>query len=301
MVIQQELIGSTLQSDLISSVVLQVGTVILVRVTVDLEIFAGEDGDSIIGEGKVETLGVLGLALVASHQLPLLGEDGEVEVVVVVSHHHLAPLVDGHGDGVVGQTLPADRAQQPAGIVEDLNVVGPVVADEDFSLSVDGHAVGKLQVLRASELGQDIASHVEDGHQHDLAFNDDDVVILVDGHATRVLKDVFAEGIKVVAQQGVGLHAVRRGALGDHHFTSLLGDSDAVGVGQLRVDGGAKLRLETSKHIKDLDTVVVGVGHDQPISAINRDTARFSELPDGIAVLAKLSHVLHPCTLDGWV
>ena len=82
--------------------VLQVWAVVLVRVAVDMVVGAGHNGDSIVCEGDVETLCVFGLALIASHKLPLLGEDGEVEAVVVACHDYFTSLVDGHCDGIVG-------------------------------------------------------------------------------------------------------------------------------------------------------------------------------------------------------
>ena len=65
-------------------------------------------------------------------------------------------------------TFAADLPEEVAFVVEDLDAVGSVVADEDLLPVVDDHPVGELQVLRAAELVQHVAKLVEDDHPHHL-------------------------------------------------------------------------------------------------------------------------------------
>ena len=65
-------------------------------------------------------------------------------------------------------TFAADLSEEVAFVVEDLDAVGSVVADEDLLPVVDDHPVGELQVLRAAELVQHVAKLVEDNHPHHL-------------------------------------------------------------------------------------------------------------------------------------
>ena len=67
-------------------------------------------------------------------------------------------------------TFAADLPEEVAFVVEDLDAVGSVVADEDLLPVVDDHPVGELQVLRAAELVQHVAKLVEDDHPHYLGI-----------------------------------------------------------------------------------------------------------------------------------
>ena len=67
-------------------------------------------------------------------------------------------------------TFAADLPEEVAFVVEDLDAVGSVVADEDLLPVVDDHPVGELQVLRAAELVQHVAKLVEDDHPHHLGI-----------------------------------------------------------------------------------------------------------------------------------
>ena len=62
----------------------------------------------------------------------------------------------------------------------------------------------------------------------------------------------------------VYLHLVCGAPFGDDDVAGLLDDGDAVRVEQLPVSlpALAKLKLEAALAVKDLDAVVVGVGHD---------------------------------------
>ena len=73
-------------------------------VSVDVEpvVLGGEHHGAVVHERDVEALRVLDLGLEGGEQLPVLAEDREVEVVVVVGDRHLARRVDPHADRVVG-------------------------------------------------------------------------------------------------------------------------------------------------------------------------------------------------------
>lgn len=62
------------------------------------------------------------LRLVGRHELTFLGEQGQVEVVVVIGNEHLALAVDAHADRVVGDALAADLTKVLTLVVEDLRV-----------------------------------------------------------------------------------------------------------------------------------------------------------------------------------
>ena len=61
------------------------------------------------------------------NQLTVLGEDCQVEVVVVVGDEDLAGRVDADADRIIGQPLAADLTQEDALVAEHLDAVGPVV------------------------------------------------------------------------------------------------------------------------------------------------------------------------------
>uniref|UniRef100_A0A182J7N4 Uncharacterized protein n=1 Tax=Anopheles atroparvus TaxID=41427 RepID=A0A182J7N4_ANOAO len=129
------------------------------HVSVDVQaiVLARQHHATVVHQGHVEALGVLDLALERGHQLAVLREDGQVEVVVIVRDQDLAAGVDADTDRVVGDALAADLAQELALVVEHLHAVRPVVTDEDLLLIVDDHAVRELQVLAAAELLQHVA------------------------------------------------------------------------------------------------------------------------------------------------
>ena len=65
-------------------------------------------------------------------------------------------------------TFTANLPKEVAFVVEDLDAVGAVVADEDLLPVVDNDPVGELQVLRATKLVQHVAKLVKDDHPHHL-------------------------------------------------------------------------------------------------------------------------------------
>ena len=65
-------------------------------------------------------------------------------------------------------TFAADLPEEVAFVVEDLDAVGSVVADEDLLPVVDDDPVGELEVLRATKLVQHVAQLVKDDNPHHL-------------------------------------------------------------------------------------------------------------------------------------
>lgn len=243
---------------------------------------------------------MLHLRLERRDQLPVLREDRQVEVVVVVRYQDLAVRVDSHPDGVVGDALAANLPQILALVVEDLDAVGPVVANEDLLLVVDHHAVGELQVLGAAKLVQHIAVLVEDNHAHHLALHHDDPALVVHGHAARMLQYGGSELAHELAVLVVDLDLVRRRAFGDDNVAGIADDGHAVGVEQLGVALAAlpELELEASLLVEDLDAVVVRVRHNDVVLGIHRHAAGLRELSLHHAELAKLAVVDHLLALD---
>lgn len=94
---------------------------------------------------------MLNLTFECAHQLTVLRENGQVEVVVVVCDEDFARCVDANPNGVVGDTLPADLTQVDAFVTEDFDAMRAVVADKDFLFVVDHNAVGELEVFGTPE------------------------------------------------------------------------------------------------------------------------------------------------------
>ena len=75
-----------------------------------------------------------------------LVENGEVEVVVVVGNGDVAAGSHPDTNGEVGDAFTADLAQVVALVVEHLDTVGPVVADEHLLVVIHCHAIGELKM-----------------------------------------------------------------------------------------------------------------------------------------------------------
>lgn len=140
------------------------------NVTVDVEavVLGGEHHRAVVHEGDVKALSVLHLGLEGGHELSVLREYGQVEVVVVVGDQDLARQVDADADRVVGDALATDLAQVGALVVEYLDTVRTVVTDENLLLVVDHNAVRELEMLRATKLLQHVAGLVKDYNTHHL-------------------------------------------------------------------------------------------------------------------------------------
>lgn len=91
-----------------------------VAVDVDAEVLAGQDDRPFAHEGDVEAVRMLHLALESSNELAGFGEDGHVEIVVIVGDDNLAETVNANTDRVVGDVLSADATQKHPLVVEDL-------------------------------------------------------------------------------------------------------------------------------------------------------------------------------------
>lgn len=159
------------------------------NITVDVQpiILAGQHDGAVVHEGDVEALCVLDLGLEGGHQLALLREYGQIEIVVVVGDEYLTRGVYANANRIVGDALAADLPQILSLVVEYLDAVCPVVGYEYLLFVVDHHAVGELQVFGAPELDQHVASLVEYDDAHHFALNHHDAALIVDGDAARML------------------------------------------------------------------------------------------------------------------
>ena len=78
--------------------------------------------------------------------MAILREDGEIEVVVVVGDGDVPACSHTDPDRKVGDAFAADLPQVVALVVEHLDTVGSVVADEHLLLVVHGNAIGELEM-----------------------------------------------------------------------------------------------------------------------------------------------------------
>ena len=81
-----------------------------------------------------------------NHESEHLIENREVEVVVVVGDGDVPACSHADPDGKVGDAFAADLPQVVALVVEHLDAVGSVVADEHLLLVVHGDAIGELEM-----------------------------------------------------------------------------------------------------------------------------------------------------------
>jgi len=273
-----------------------------VNVTVDVQpiVLAGQHDGAVVHEGDVEALGVLHLGLESGHQLALLREYGQIEIVVVVGDEYLARGVYAHANRIVGDALAADLPQILALVVEHLDAVCPVVRNEYLLFVVDHHAVGELQVLGAPELDQHVAGLVEDDDAHHFALDHHDAALVVDGDAAGMLQYVGAELADELSVLVVDLDLVCGRSFGDDYVAGRFDHGHAVGVQQLSVSFAAlaELELEPALLIEYLDPVVVGVRHDDVVLRVHRHAAGLSELAFHGAELTELAVVDHFVPLD---
>lgn len=272
------------------------------NVTVDVQpiVLAGQHDGAVVHEGDIEALGVLHLGLEGGHQLALLREYGQIEIVVVVSDEYLARGVYAHANRIVGDALAADLPQILALVVEHLDAVCPVVRNEYLLFVVDHHAVGELQVLGAPELNQHVAGLVEDDDAHHFALDHHDAALVVDGDAAGVLQYISAELTYELSVLVVDLDLVCGRPFGNDYVAGRLDHGHAVGVQQLSVPFAAlaELELEPALLVEYLDSVVVGVRHDDVVLRVHRHAAGLGELALHGTELAELAVVDHLVPLD---
>jgi len=271
-----------------------------VAIDVEAIVFGGENHGTVVHQRNVEALRVFYLAFKGGYELAILREDGEIEVVVVVGDGDLASPVDAHSNRVVCYPFAADLPEEVAFVVEDLDAVGSVVADEDLLPVVDDHPVGELEVLRAAELVQHVAKLVEDDHPHYLALHHDDPAFVVNANSARMLKDVRAKLSHKLPVLVVYLDLVRRRPLGNNDIARSLHNCHAIRIEKLAVTLSdlAKLELEPSLFVKDLDPVVVRIRHNYVVLRVDGDPAGLGELPLEDAELSELAVIDHLLPLD---
>lgn len=276
-----------------------------IAVDVQAVILAGENHAAVIHQRHVEALGMLDFALERRHQLPVLSENRQVEVVVIVGDEDFSARVDSHTDGVVGDAFASDLPQESSLIVEDLDAVRAVIANENLLFVVDDDAVRELEVLAAAELLQNISVLIENNDTHDFALDHNDAPLAVDCDAARVLQNIRAELADKLAVLIVDLDLMRGRPFRDDDIARCADNSHSVGVQQLAVAFAtlAKLELEAALLVKYLNAVIVGVGHDDVVLSVDSDTAGLCKLPLHDTELAELAVIYHLLTLDlrfGW-
>lgn len=219
---------------------------------------------------------------------------------MVVGDKYLARGVYAHANRIVGDALAADLPQILALVVEHLDAVCPVVRNEYLLFVVDHHAVGKLQVLGAPEFDQHVAGLVEDDDAHHFALDYYNAALVVDGDATGVLQYVGAKLAYELSVLIVDLDLVCGRTFGDDYVAGRLDHCHAVGVQQLPVPFAAlaELELESALLVEYLDSVVVGVRHDDVVLRVHRHAAGLSKLAFHGAELAELAVVDHLVSLD---
>ena len=138
-------------------------------------------------------------------------KNGKVEVVVVISNSDVATGSHSNTNGEVWHALSADLTQVVALVVEHLDTVGPVVADEHLLVVIHCNTIGELKmpgkgiVIKmknqqsftnnlsspgARKLGQHIANHIEDDDPHHFALDHHNPAPGVNSDAARVLQHI---------------------------------------------------------------------------------------------------------------
>lgn len=181
-------------------------------VTVDVEsvVFRGQHHTPVVHQGHIKALGMFHLALESRYQLSLLREDGEVEVVVVVSDGDFAGSVDANSNWVVGDTFATNLTEEVALVIKDLHTVGAVVANENLLSVIDDYSIRELEVFRAAKLVEDVPQLVKNDHSHHLALDHNNPPFVVDANTPRVLQDVGSKLADELAVLVVNLDLVRR-------------------------------------------------------------------------------------------
>ena len=75
-----------------------------------------------------------------------LVEHSEIEVVMVVSNSDVSAGSHSDTNGEVGDALTPNLSQVVALVVEHLDTVRPVVADEHLLVVVNSHAIGEFKM-----------------------------------------------------------------------------------------------------------------------------------------------------------
>lgn len=240
------------------------------------------------------------LALKGADKLAVLGEDRQVEVVVIVGDGDLASRVDAHADRIVGDTFASDLPQIISFVVKDLDAVGTVVRNEDFLPVVNDNSVGELKMLGATELVEDVAVLIEDDHSHHLALYNDDPALVVDCDASGVLQNVGPELANKLTVLVVDLNLVRGRPFCNNDISTSLDYSHSVRVQQLTVSLAhlSKLELKSALLVKYLNPVVVSIRHNNIILCVDGNAAGLRKLTLQNTKLAKLAVVNHLLSLD---
>lgn len=97
-----------------------------------------------------------------------MSENGQIEVVVVVSNQDFSVSVDPNTNRIVGEPFSTNLTEENAFIAENLDTVSPVVRNENFLRVVYDHAVRKLEMLGATKLVQNGAHLIKDYNPHHL-------------------------------------------------------------------------------------------------------------------------------------
>jgi hypothetical protein len=295
--VQKKGIRKKTENEIFTYLLIVQGLVLLRNITIDINsvVLACQYYGTVVHQAHIEALRMLNFAFEGVYKLTVLGEHGEIEVVVIVSYKHIAIQIDTDTDRIVGNTLATNLTQKYAIVVEHLDTMGPIVRYEYLLFVIATHAIGKLQVFRTVKLVQYIAELVEDNHAHDLAFHDNYTAFGVDAHAARMLQYVGTELAHKLSILVVDLYLMGGTAFGDDNVAGLLDDTRTIRIQQLAIAFAAlaELELEAAIAVEYLYAMGIRVGHDDVITETYGNAGRLGELAVVDAELAELAIVDH--------
>uniref|UniRef100_A0A182M8D4 Uncharacterized protein n=1 Tax=Anopheles culicifacies TaxID=139723 RepID=A0A182M8D4_9DIPT len=256
--------GSTKDDDAVSAAN---GRYLYIPVDVEPIVLACQHHTTIVHKGHIETLRVLHFALHCRYQLSILGEDGKVEVVVIVRDKDFAAGINAHANWIVCDALATDLPQELALVVEHLDAVCTIVANEDLLLVVNNDPVRELEMFAAAKFLQHIAGLVEDDDTHHLALNDHDAALTVHSDTAWMLENVGTELAHELTVLVVDLDLVCWRALCYDDVARITHNGNAIRIEQLAIPlaAFAELELEASLLIKDLYPMIVRVRDDDVV------------------------------------
>ena len=91
-----------------------------VTIHVQTMILRSKDYRTVVHQGHVKALGMFHLRFVGRHQLTVLGEQSQIEVVVIVRDQNLALTVEPHANWIVSDALSAYLTKVLTFIIEHL-------------------------------------------------------------------------------------------------------------------------------------------------------------------------------------
>lgn len=156
-------------------------------------------------------------------------------------------------------------------------------------------AIGKLEILGTIELVEHISVQVENYYSHHFALDNNDACLVVDIDTTRMLQNVGTKFSNKLAVLVVDLNLMSRRSLCHDNISRLLYNAHSIRIEQLTVAFTtlAKLELEITVLVKDLNTMRIGVGNNNVIVGVDCHATWFSKLTVVDAKLAKFAMIDH--------